>query len=305
MSDHDRIAAITGASKASRGERIQSLWSGYGEVVRYELTGADVPSVVVKHVRPQKGSGRSHSRKLRSYEVEQAWYTDWAVRCSPASRVPKCHHAERVGGEWLFVLEDLDASGFAGRGQYLSNAQTDLVLRWLAAFHATFMQQRPRGLWKLGTYWHLKTRPDELASMARGPLRDGAAAIDARLNAAQFQTLVHGDAKPANFCFARDNRSVAAVDFQYVGGGCGMKDVAYFCHGEDRRSTERQLDVYFTALAAALTDSDIDSAAIEAEWRELFPFAWADFQRFLAGWAPDWRIHSYGQKLTHKVLSQL
>ena len=290
-----RIAALVGASSASRKARIQSLWSGYGEVVRYTLWGSEHRSVVVKHVRPPRGSGRGHDRKLRSYEVEQAWYSGLARRCTAASRVPACFHVERQNGEWLFLLEDLDDARRPG---------LDDCLRWLAAFHATFLGTKPRGLWRSGTYWNLATRPDELKAMARGPLRDGAAAIDLRLKRAGFLTLVHGDAKPANFCTTRDG-VVAAVDFQYVGGGCGMKDVAYLLYGEDRRRTEASLDLYFAALGAALADRDVDVDALEAEWRALFPWACADFHRFLTGWAPDWQISRYWQGQTRDVLGEL
>ena len=289
-----RVAALAGAPTAERVARIQQLWGGYGEAARYALGGG--ATVVVKHVRPGHGTGRSHARKLRSYDVEQAWYARWAARCGSACRVPRALGCSKGDGEWLFVLEDLDAAGFAARAPFLGDARLDLCVRWLAAFHATFLGERPDGLWPIGTYWHLATRPDELAAMPAGRLRDAAATIDARLNAARFQTFVHGDAKPSNFCFGRD--AVAAVDFQYVGGGCGMKDVAYLLSGETRRATERALDVYFAALAEHLDDA----APVEAEWRELFPWAWADFQRFLAGWAPGARDNAYGRSLTEQVL---
>jgi aminoglycoside phosphotransferase (APT) family kinase protein len=299
-----RIAQLAGASSARRTERIQQLWDGYGEAARYELTGGPVDSVVVKEVRPGAGRGRSHDRKLRSYQVEQAWYGRWASRCGPACRVPRALGCERADGRWLFVLEDLDAAGFPLHTPFLSDQRLAACLRWLAAFHATFLGERPSGLWKIGTYWHLKTRPDELSAMARGPLRDAAGAIDARLNGARFLTLVHGDAKPSNFCFSRDGRSVAAVDFQYVGGGCGMKDVAYLLAGEDRSATKRALDLYFGALRRCLAGG-VDGAALEAEWRTLFAWAWADFERFLAGWDPHGRVHPHGRELTRSALAQL
>ena len=46
------IAEATGAEEVRRGARIQSLWSGYGEIFRVHLTGADVPTAVVKSVKP-------------------------------------------------------------------------------------------------------------------------------------------------------------------------------------------------------------------------------------------------------------
>ena len=298
------VARLAGARAARRVEGIQQLWGGYGEAARYALVDGPADTVVVKEVRPGADRGRSHDRKLRSYEVEQAWYDGYADRCGAACRVARPLGCERDRGGWLFVLEDLNAAGWPVRAPFLNDRRLALCLRWLAAFHATFLGERPRGLWKTGTYWHLKTRPDEHREMARGPLRDGAAAIDARLNGARYRTLVHGDAKPSNFCFAGDDRSVAAVDFQYVGGGCGMKDVAYLLSGEDRAATGRSLDVYFAAQRKHVAP-DVDAAALEAEWRDLFEWAWADFERFLGGWAPHARVHSHGRELTRRVLAQL
>jgi hypothetical protein len=70
---------------------------------------------------------------------------------------------------------------------------------------------------------------------------------------------------------------VAAVDFQYVGGGCGMKDVAYLL------DDDRELDFYFSELRNRLSE-DVDADALETEWRELFPVARLDYERFLDGW---------------------
>lgn len=111
-------------------------------------------------------------------------------------------------------------------------------------------------------------------------MREAAPALDRALRECSFQTLVHGDAKPANFCFSARGRAVAAVDFQYVGGGCGMKDVVYLLHGEP---DARHLDGYFAALRGALAPG-IDGDALERQWRALLPTAHADFERFLAGW---------------------
>ncbi len=298
-----RVAEVAGADSAQYVERIQQLWGGYGEAARYSLRGAAVESVVVKHVQPGAGRGRSHDRKLRSYAVEQAWYEQWAARCGEGCRVPRALGCEKRDGGWLFVLEDLDASGLSARAPFLSDARLALCLRWLAAFHATFLGERPRGLWATGTYWHLQTRPDELRAMPAGALRDAAAVIDAGLSGARYRTFVHGDAKPANFCFARDGRSVAAVDFQYVGGGCGMKDVAYLLFGETRSATEHGLQVYFAALRERVPAADADD--LEEEWRGLFPWACADFQRFLEGWDPGWRASRWCREQTQAVLDQL
>lgn len=315
------IAEATGASSARMGERIQSLWSGYGQIRRVELTGADARTVVLKWVMPPVddahprgwSSDRAHARKLRSYDVELAFWRDVAPRCDAACRVPRCLAARRVDDELQFVLEDLDAAGFPVRRGDLSPAEIEPCLRWLAAFHATFMTERVDGLWSMGTYWHLETRPDELAAIDEPALAAAAAPLDALLNGARHKTVVHGDAKVANFCFDSEGRRVAAVDFQYAGGGVGMKDVAYlfsscFDHATCERSADTCLDLYFDALRVELghRHPEVDAGEVEREWRALYPIAWADFVRFLAGWAPDhWKLNAYSDRMLRAALDVL
>ncbi len=330
------IAAAVGASRARFTRRLQSLWSGYGELWRVTLDGATPdgaqsagtsnappPSVIVKWVAPPPDErGRSHARKLRSYDVELRWYRAYAAACDAACRVPVAWHCSARGGRWLFVLEDLDAAGFSERRSHLRAPEVESCLRWLAHFHARFLGRPPEGLWSVGTYWHLATRPDELVALADRRLREAAPLLDARLRSARYQTFVHGDAKVENFCFAGGSRStaqpvttqpVAAVDFQYVGGGPGIKDVAYFLSScltprECEHSAERHLASYFRELRAALAAHrpDIDGGEVEAEWRELFPLAWADFYRFLLGWAPGaYELDPYSRELTAQALRTL
>jgi len=90
--------------------------------------------------------------------------------------------------------------------------------------------------------------------------------LDRALREAKFQTIVHGDAKPENFL------GDAAVDFQYVGGGPGIVDVAYLLWRE--RDEERLLRDYLSKLPRE----------IAKEWGALYDTARDDFRRFLDGW---------------------
>jgi len=317
---HHILCQLTGASAVANVAELQRLWSGYGEILRCELDGHE--PVVVKYVQTGPNSDAhprgwntdlSHQRKLRSYRVESYWYAHWATRCGERCRVPRCVASTELDGDMLLVLEDLDAAGYAGRPDTLSVQQMETCLRWLAFFHATFIGDEPKGLWPQGTYWHLATRPDELEALDDQPLKTAAASIDSELREGQFQTIVHGDAKLANFCFSPRGDNVAAVDFQYVGRGCGMQDVAYFissclCEEDCERLEEALLTNYFAHLREALAElkPDVDAAAVEASWRVLYPVAWADFYRFLKGWSPGhWKMHRYSERLTREVLARL
>jgi hypothetical protein len=317
----DVLQAVN-AVKVSSIESVQSLWSGYGEIVRLNLEGGNTSSVIVKWIDPPLATNHprgwntdaSHQRKLNSYQVEMAWYRQWAQRCNTYCRIPKCWHAGALGSGQVIVMEDLDSAGFSERRVEVSRADIEQCLLWLASFHAWSLNCEPEGLWSVGTYWHLATRADEFEALQNTQLKDAASAIDAALSSCRYKSLVHGDAKLANFCFSPMSKGgVAAVDFQYVGGGCGMKDVAYFLGSclDQQQSFEQQdslLDFYFAALVAQTSaiHPAIDTEALVIEWRSMYALACTDFTRFLHGWMPDhWKLNGYTEKQARLAFDQL
>ncbi|TPE54432.1 DUF1679 domain-containing protein [Maribrevibacterium harenarium] len=307
---------------------IQSLWSGYGNLSRYRVGGVEgIDKVVLKSIRFDQQShhprgwhsDHAHQRKLDSYQVERNWYQHWNKRCTSTARTAKCFGFYEDSECLHLLLEDLDSVGFDRRCDELSVEQSLVCLEWLACFHSEFLCAEPAadwpaGLWSRGTYWHLNTRPDEWRAMVDGPLKQHAQEIDRCLEQARFQTLVHGDAKVANFCFSEDMSQVAAVDFQYVGKGIGSQDVAYFLGScLDERTLdlhiEYLLEYYFSELNRCLIaqgESPDLSDAVCSEWYELFAVAWADFHRFLLGWSPQHHKNTaFSQKMTDRGLRAL
>ena len=309
----ETIIKATGAKEITPTEVIQNLWSGYGEIIRFELEGAPMKTVVVKHVNfADKGehprdwnTDIGHQRKIKSYQVEINWYDKFSSKSN--ARLPECLATERIGDEVLMVLEDLDDSGYPERRGQIEWTEVEKCIAWLAQFHADYMGATPEGLWDIGTYWHLETRPQELSVLKDNDLKEAAPLIDQKLNDCRFKTIVHGDAKLANFCFS-SNGDVACVDFQYVGAGCGMKDLAYFIgscmdENESQDNEEKILSTYFQYLHKALGS---ENQELETEWRGLYHVAWADFHRFIKGWSPGhWKINGYSDKITQQVIESL
>lgn len=314
------LLKTTHSSACEEVEIIQSLWSNYGRISRYQLSDSALQTVVVKFISLNQdndhprgwNSTNSHNRKVKSYEIETHWYQQWNQHCLENCPVPKFIGSFSEGKDQWIILEDLNLN-FPLRKHQVSFSEVKVCLQWLANFHATFLNDSPDGLWKIGTYWHLATRPDEFEKIEHQELKSKAKVIDQLLNQCQYQTIVHGDAKLANFCFSEDGKKVAAVDFQYVGGGCGMKDIAYFL-GSCLSSSECELyqdallDFYFLELERALkrTFSKVDFKALEQEWRKMYPIACTDFTRFLLGWMPSHqKVNAYNLNLMEAVLSEL
>lgn len=299
---------------------IQPLWSGFGVLSRLYLP-AKQQTVIVKYIVPPEAfehprgwnGETSQQRKRVSYEVENAFYRDYASRLNPNCRIPALLASHADAEYQILVLEDLDVKGFDRRSTQLSEKQLLAAVDWLGQFHGTLLGEAGEGLWATGCYWHLQTRQEEWQNMVSGPLKTFAGSIDKILAEARFHTIVHGDAKAANLCLHSEDTKLAVVDFQYTGKGVGVKDLAYFLgsclSSEQLYKAERMvLERYFTTLENVVRQShpQVDTASLEREWRTLYPFAWADFHRFLAGWAPDHvKINPYMQSKSEEALASL
>jgi len=315
------LLSTTAASGVNDIETLQGLWGGYGELQRIHMQGGSRDSVILKDIRfpvPQQQHPRgwssdfAHQRKLRSYQIESHFYRHFAQRCSARCCCPRALAVREDDTGLQLLLEDLTPL-FPASPERISLPQVKICLQWLAHFHATFLNVEPNGLWPQGSYWHLATRPQEWEVMADGPLKESAAELDRQLAQTEFLTIIHGDAKLDNFCFSIQRDEVAAVDFQYVGAGCGMKDVAYFFSSclsarDCFEHADSLLDYYFQALDSALeTQLNVDQRhRLQTQWRRLYSFAWADFQRFLMGWSPQhWKLNDYAGEQTKRALAQL
>jgi len=307
------VLKYTGATSILDQQVLQNLWSGYGEILRIKLQDSPYKTIIAKYVQISKDLNHprgwntdvGHQRKIKSYQIESHWYQHYS-RLSKA-RLPKFYAIESHGQEIIILMEDLNQSGFSIKKEMVKWLEISNCLKWLAEFHASFYQVPPNGLWKEGSYWHLDTRLEELQMIDDKNLKNAARAISNKLNTCKHKTIIHGDAKLANFCFSKTG-SVAGVDFQYVGAGCGIQDVAYFVgsclnESECERLEKKILDTYFEYLQDAL---EISNPSLEKEWRSLYHVAWADFYRFLKGWSPShWKINSYSERITLEVINNL
>jgi hypothetical protein len=309
----------TGASRILGVELIQELWSGFGQILKVKLEGAEVLSIIVKKIDLSNSGNHprgwntdaSFKRKEFSYGVEQTWYKNYSNQSGSFLRMAKHLGSTSNKNGSVILLEDLDASGFPIRKSSLTLKEVKTCILWLANLHGKFMGCKSEGLWDVGTYWHLSTRTDEFKAMKDSELKRSAFKIDEVLNNCQYKTIVHGDAKVANFCFSEDLAKVAVVDFQYVGSGCGMKDLVCLLSScvnakECRLWEENFLDYYFECLFEALDGkfSGQEFVLLENEWRQLYPMAWADFYRFLDGWSPgNYKFNDYGEIMVENALS--
>eukprot|EP00887_Chlorella_sp_A99_P000427 scaffold17.g427.t1 len=312
--------------------KIATLWAGYGSISEVESEDeGQGAALILKEVAPPPAHGVSHERKLRSYQVEAAFYQRVAphLPADAACHMPRCLGVHSTlhgpdggsadGGSMQLVLSDLRPR-FPSSSHNLDEAHARAALSWLGAFHAACWgaDAAALGLWPQGTYWHLETRQEELAKIGRDwcALQVAATEIDARLRATPFRTLVHG---------------------QYVGGGSGLSDVVYLLvsgvqgrlvQGDAAeeallRHYHSELRVGLAALAArggggggkgggAAQPVGCPARAAEAlenyGYEQLYAdyrLAMLDYVRFMAGWGFWGTNTSWAERKARLFLQQL
>lgn len=221
----------------------------------------------------------------------------------------------------------------------LDLVHTKAALTWLAQLHAAFFDHQPLPsadlLWTEGCFWHLETRLDELDDVKRTwpELGQAASRIDQLLrhghdddedDARRWpRTLVHGDAKSANFLFgppddgAADSiiPTCAAYDFQYTGGGDGMKDVAYLLCSSTQRQVIQQSEgellrhYHQTLLSHLKLQQGGELEELEKKYpftlmMERFELALLDYVRWMAGWGM-WGNAEWAKKKAKLTLTKI
>lgn len=294
---------------------VQRLWKNYGGLYRVKTHKKNyIIKLIQKSISEitfsNQASQYAHLRKVKSYQVETSFYKNYKEH-QPYARTANFITANQTRNLSYIVLEDLSSIGYVMRKK-LNLSEIQKCIEWLAQFHMCYLYNKIENLWPTGTYWHLETRPFEYEALQNNDgLKEYAHIVDQELQQCPYQTIVHGDAKSQNFLFLDHNKldgknKVCAVDFQYVGGGVGIKDVVYFLSSVFNESELYQhengiLDLYFKKLSTLGCNSELIQS-----WRKLYSYAWFDYYRFLAGSSPQhYKINHYIKNQTQKVIDAI
>ncbi|WP_033104233.1 oxidoreductase family protein [Pseudoalteromonas sp. ND6B] len=294
------------------GETLTSLWSGCGQIVKCQL---DEQACVIKAIKVPdhinhskiKQSAFALNRKRDSYHVEYTFYQQFSHALPKQAAAIECIKAINKGDEFALVFKDFSKQGYT----QATTENIKAILKWLAQFHAFHLNATFDGLWEQGSYWHLDTRPDEFNNLPKkSDIKQAATQLNNALKQCDYQTLIHGDAKLANFA-ANSQGHIRGYDFQYVGAGVGVVDVMYFMtscldDSELHKHAQTYLDYYFSKFKKALSHYQpaVNADDVIAQWAHLWPVAWADFYRFLLGWSPEHKkINGYMQAQVNNWLA--
>ncbi|OTA23215.1 hypothetical protein BTJ68_14329 [Hortaea werneckii EXF-2000] len=292
--------------------------------------GGTLSSFILKLVSPPPTSSsqtssstedEGHLRKLISYQVEQYFYTHLAASLPADVAVAACegsiHHQPSAGDDGeengaqptiALMLEDL-REGFPIAGEKrtaLEEQHVFAALDWLAKFHGYLATRRKEyadlledadSEWSSALCRPVPSVDASLAELVAQVLSPNVSSQATSSAISAYETLIHGDVKSENLFANTEGSAVAFFDFQYVGMGLGVCDLAklFTCSVSMHMLTTEALT---GDVALAMTPGErgllqryqrtISSiSGKEYPWQELemhWSTALVDWLRFQASW---------------------
>ena len=305
--DPDWLAGVLG-QPAGALRAIEFAPVGTGQVgdsfrlhLEWSEAAANAPVTIIAKCPAQDPVSRETGGNMRLYEIETSWYCEIAKKC--AVRCPAHFHAEMGSSaqEFILLLEDMAP---AVQPDQMAGASPDAVAKILreAAHLHKFRWQDPSLAnitwlnYGAGNQAFVKeflptVYPEWRARYATridANILDMGAELVARfdsyveLNPTLGDppvTITHGDMRLDNMLFFDQSGRACLVDWQTVGVGAPMTDVAYcistsLSDPQERRDCEHQLVAdYLDALGPAITES----YSFEQAWQEYRRAAFAGF----------------------------
>jgi len=299
--------------------RRHGLWGGFGSAIHITLVSPDDGEgdvrCVLKRITPGKGRGIGHRRKVESYLYEAQFYQEFSPPPAAYFPNPIAISVQKESNSVLILLEDLLPQYPESLDGYEGDS-IESTIRWLAGFHAFHYEGEGSTIHdRQGSYWYLDTRPNEFENL-RGQARwrrleRCARALSERLKTAgrperKHRTLLHGDAKAANFLHTSDETACAAYDFQYVGSGYGEQDLVMLLVSSAAYMDEETEKEYLASYNEALCE--LCPKARESHTLEIctmhYELALLDYVRFMAGWGM-WGNDEYAVRRANQILDKL
>jgi hypothetical protein len=283
------------ADKASI-ESVQWSKVGTGQVaasyrgeVHWSSSASDAPASVVVKCPSEDPTSRATSIEFGLYEKELFWYEN--LRTKSLINCPRCYASWFAPdtGEFQLLLQDCAP---AQQGDQLLGASVEQVMagvKELAYLHAPFIGdaklanhplfQKDKAMKdiRIGLYeqfWPaFKQRYQGRIDANILAMGDVVAQHYVQLENREpvLSTLVHGDFRLDNLLYAGENDRPYVLDWQTMGIGCPMKDLAYFIGtslADPKERADRELDIvgcYFDTLQAQ--GAVFDRAALLTEYR--------------------------------------
>ncbi len=255
-------ATLVGTGQVGENVRCRLRW-GNDRAMAGDPTGGDRPDSVIIKLASSNAMSRAAAEATRTYIREVGFYRDLAS--SVAIRVPAVHHVseDRAANRFVLVMEDISPSEAGDQLAGCSPERAELAVEAAADLHGSTW-----GREDLTDFdWIDDISEDKIAERAelfdlvypgfvdryRHRLDRETLAFGEWL-AARFerwivarpepQCLVHGDFRLDNLLFGLGDPAppLTTVDWQTVGLGGALSDVAYLLSGSLDRTTQRALE---------------------------------------------------------------